>query len=89
MHTITVELSDEVFALLKAKAEQTGTDPARLAAEQLTNENPVARRDETKTGDIRKFFGAVNAPHAVGLDNDRIDADLVREYGRGLEWRED
>ena len=85
MHKITVEISDEVFALLKAKAERAGTDPARLAAEQLAKENPVIERDATKTGDIRKFFGCVSVGHPSGADNEKIDEDLAREYGLGYD----
>lgn len=35
--------------------------------------------------DISQFFGAVNSGDSRSADNERIDADLAREYGRGLD----
>jgi hypothetical protein len=34
---------------------------------------------------LERFLGAVNSGDPRSGDNDRIDADLAREYGRGLD----
>jgi hypothetical protein len=34
---------------------------------------------------LRPFFGSVDSGDPHGADNERIDADLVREYERGLD----
>ena len=34
---------------------------------------------------LRRFSGAVDSGDLHSADNERIDADLAREYGRGLD----
>jgi hypothetical protein len=82
---LTVELDEKVYAALVESASARGFTPAQLAAAVLAQRFPTVPPTEEKKGDIRKFFGIVHAPHAVGLDNESIDRDLAREYGRGLD----
>ena len=35
---------------------------------------------EKPRGTLRELFGSVDLGHPTGADNDRIDADLAREY---------
>jgi hypothetical protein len=84
--TLTLELDERVYAALAEKAGAAGSTPDQLAAIVLAERFPPPAE---KKGDIRKFFGIVNAPHMVGLDNEKIDADLAREYGRGLDGQDD
>lgn len=35
---------------------------------------------ERPSGTLRELFGSVDLAHPTGADNDRIDADLAREY---------
>lgn len=87
--TLTVELDERVYATLAEKAGAAGSTPDQLAATVLAERFPPTPPEGRKTADIRKFFGIVHAPHAVGLDNEAIDADLAREYGRGLDGRDE
>ena len=92
-HSITVELSDETYAALEEEAKAESRSPNKLAANALEE-----RFGETKKADepseserqaarerFRRHFGAVSLGHPTGADNESIDADLAREYGRGLD----
>jgi hypothetical protein len=63
-------------------------EPLRLKKRSravLTIIDDVEDKKPSKTpkehDDLRKMFGSVNLGHSTGLDNDRIDTDLVKEYG--------
>ena len=45
---------------------------------------PAEQRREGR-GSLRKYFGSVSSGNPDSADNDQIDADLAREYGRGLD----
>jgi hypothetical protein len=70
----TGESPDEVFADIRARLRATPT--TTLSAEE------VAAADAR----FRALFGSVDSGEPYSADNDRIDADLAREYGRGLDW---
>ncbi|HEY3323214.1 MAG TPA: hypothetical protein VGP72_22360 [Planctomycetota bacterium] len=53
-----------------------------LAEESVTESERAP--DQPKGNGLRRFFGAVSLGHATGTTNEEIDADLAREYGRGL-----
>lgn len=83
-HNITITLPDEVYQPLIAAAERQGRTPEELVAEHLAGlvaSRPPAAPGENDKADITRFFGAASLGHATGTDNDRIDADLAREYG--------
>ena len=85
-HTLTVELSPEAFAALTRRAADAGVTPDRLAADFL--ERQYVRRPPADPEAARKrlesYFGSVDLGGPTGADNESIDADLAREYGRGL-----
>jgi predicted transcriptional regulator len=90
--TITVELSDAVFAALELGARAANQSAADLAAaaleqrfgnpngEQKTNQSPDEAAKRAARERFRGNFGAVNLGHATGADNESIDADLARAY---------
>lgn len=41
-------------------------------------------RPDAQDGSVEKFFGSFNSGNPDSANNDRIDADLAREHGRGL-----
>ena len=58
--------------------EQERKQLAALILEELAEE----KKDKPKRkGDITKFFGMFDSGDPNSSDNDRIDADLAREYG--------
>lgn len=84
-HALTLELSAEAFETLSRQAATAGVPPARLVADDL--ERRYGRRPdrEAARGEFEKMFGTVEMEGPVGADNEQIDADLAREYGRGLD----
>ena len=84
--SLTVELSDEVYAALRRQAQATGTSLAHVAAASLERQfkgTRMLRTDAEKQAARERFerhFGEVNLGHPTGVDNESIDADLAREY---------
>ena len=84
--SLTVELSDEVYAALRRQAQATGASLAHEAAASLERQfkgNNTLRTDAEKQAARERFerhFGEVNLGHPTGVDNESIDADLAREY---------
>jgi hypothetical protein len=82
---VTLELPDPVFAAVKEAAEQVGTTPATFIVRRLSAEfnGKVRTPEELEEArrHFRSFCGSFHSgdPHAG--DNERIDADLAREYG--------
>ncbi|MBX3277588.1 MAG: hypothetical protein KF868_06240 [Acidobacteria bacterium] len=60
---------------------------ATLILEEVTGQAPGngAPALGAPSRKLSELFGAASLGAAGGLDNDRIDADLAREYGRGLD----
>lgn len=56
-----------------------------LKGEAETNGAVSVQAQQAAIADISQFFGAVSSGDPRSADNERIDADLVREYGRGLD----
>lgn len=85
-HQLTITLPNEVFQPLVEAALRQGRTPEDLVAEHLTETLPAATaHGEERKGDITRFFGMWDSGDPNSADNERIDADLAREYGRGLD----
>jgi predicted transcriptional regulator len=89
--SLTVELSDEVYAALRRQAQATGTSLARVAAASLerqfkgTGTLPTDAEKQAARERFERHFGEVNLGHPTGADNESIDADLAREYSSAHE----
>lgn len=91
-HSLTIELSDAVYAALQRQAQSSAQSPAEAAATTLEQHfgtledapTAVHRMSEADKQAARqrfeRHFGAVNLGHATGADNESIDADLARAY---------
>lgn len=77
-HTLTVTLSEPVYAALKRAADAAAREPAAEAADALAARYAAAARPRT---DTRRLFGSIVRLDPPSLDNEQIDADLAREYG--------
>lgn len=90
-HKLTITLPDEVYQPLIETARELGQTPEELAAKQVRQSNlrPRHKLSEAETQAARarfeRHFGAVASGDPRSADNDRIDADLAREYARGLD----
>lgn len=90
--TLVLKLSDEVYAKIQNQAEAAGTSPAywlartleqqyeRILAGQSTPTKRTAAERQAARVRFERHFGEVDLGHATGADNERIDADLAREY---------
>ncbi len=90
--TLTLQLSDEVYEAIQRQARADGSSPAQIVTQVLEQQfkSGNGRRDgagsrpeaekETARQRFERHFGTVNLSHPTGADNDRIDADLAREY---------
>lgn len=90
--TLTLELSDEVYTVIRRHAEIAGTSlPHWIATilEQQYSRLPDWRRVRTQRTEEEKqaarvsferHFGEVDLGYATGMDNEQIDADLAQEY---------
>jgi hypothetical protein len=79
--TLTLELPDEVYEATREAAQASGQSTEAAVAAWLRER--VEENSSSPRG-IEEFFGAWESDDSHSADNDRIDADLAREYGRGL-----
>ena len=84
---LTLELSEQVFAAIQRQAETIGISPERLAATFLERQFTQAFRlllseaeKDAARARFERHFGALKLDNSMSLDNESIDADLVREY---------
>ncbi|NOT60436.1 MAG: hypothetical protein HOP19_09455 [Acidobacteria bacterium] len=56
----------------------------------LESERALLTEEETQLAEVRfaRWIGAASLGYPTGADNESIDADLAREYGRGLDGDE-
>jgi hypothetical protein len=82
---VTLQLPDPVFAAVKKAAEYAGTTPGTFIVRRLSAEfNGKVRTPEELEEARRRFWnfmGSVHSGDSRAGDNERIDADLAREYG--------
>jgi len=87
--TLTIKLSDKVYAAIRRRAQSDGTSPAhwvarvleqRLEASADTASLPAAAAEQAARERFERHFGAVDLGHATGVDNEQIDADLIKAY---------
>jgi hypothetical protein len=92
---LQLELPDVLFTALNQRAVAEGTKPEVVAVETLQerfgcapshSQRQAADTDRRAAQErFERHFGTWDLPGAVGLNNEQIDADLAREYGRGLD----
>ena len=86
-YILTLELNAQIFTAIQRQAEAIGIPPERLVATLLEHRFgqvlklllPEAEQ-ETARARFERHFGTLNLEHPTDLDNESIDADLVREY---------
>jgi hypothetical protein len=85
----TLELPDPVYDALVEAAKASGETPVGWIAARLPRAAPGNGRSSLPMPDAEEIAQAnarlrehmVDLGHAVGCDNEQIDADLAREYG--------
>jgi hypothetical protein len=87
MKTLTFQVSDEVYEACQQIAAQYGRTEEEVVLEWLAKraqkKRPKLTAEESRTAWERllRHAGAVSSGDPRSADNDRIDADLAREYG--------
>jgi hypothetical protein len=84
-HELTLQLPDEVFQPLAKAAAQAGQSLEQWATVQLRTCAVSADQRATDLARLLRHAGAVDLGKPTGADNERIDADLAREYGSSHE----
>jgi len=89
--TFTFEVPDELFEAFEHMAEKSGKTTEQVALEWLARHSPKPRpklsEEELQEARERllRHAGAANSGDPNSADNERIDADLAREYGSAHE----
>ena len=84
--TISFEVPNELYEVFEREAAQTGRAVEAVAIEFMAKYGPKPRpklsEEELRESRERLFrhAGAANSRDSRSADNDRIDADLAREY---------
>jgi hypothetical protein len=83
---LTLEISEQVFAAIQRQAAATGVAPEWLVTlwiEQRFTQVPELPVDEAEKEIARarfeRHFGTLSPDNETSLDNESVDADLVRE----------
>jgi hypothetical protein len=91
-HPVTIHLSDADYTQLQLHANAQAKSPSEVvydAVEKVLSAGPKEKPEadamtvEERAAARARFerhLGEVHVPHAVGADNESIDADLAREY---------
>ena len=88
MKTMTLELPDEVYEEVLRTARESQVPPTQIAAARVAmllpprKPRPVLTPEEYEAARQRllRHAGAVNSGEPDSANNERIDADLAREY---------
>ena len=88
--TLTIEIPDEVFSGVKKIAKSKGETTEKVVLEivlktfKTKNGNLSIVEKENALKEFMSFSGAVSSGNPRSADNEMIDIDLVKEYGKDL-----
>lgn len=87
MKTLTFQVTDELYEAFQQIAAKSGRTTEEVALEWLAKRaaqrRPPLTEEQRRVARAkpRRHAGAVNSGDPCSADNERIDADLAREYG--------
>ncbi len=87
--TITLEIPDEVFSSFQKQAESKGETAEKFVLEIVLKnvprtKNGNSQNEQKAEQQMARWIGAVNSGNPRSADNEQIDADLAKEYGKDL-----
>ena len=91
MKTLTFEVPDELYEAFEQMAAKYGRSVEQVALEYLANDAarpgvPLSKEEHDAAWErLLRHAGSFNSGDPHSADNDRIDADLAREYGSAHE----
>jgi len=83
---VNIEIRDEVYTALSQQAESVGISLSELILLALERQSGELRQHKTEAEKetartrFERHFGTLNLGSETNVDNESIDADLVREY---------
>ena len=85
--TVTYDLPEEICLILEQRAATEGRRWEEVVAEHVAQGRPSRRslsseEFQRRVAAFERHFGAIESGNPNSSDNERIDADLAREYGR-------
>lgn len=87
---LTLEIPDEVFSNFQRQAESKGETAEKFVLEIVLKNSPKMndglseQEKDQALEELMKFSGSVNSENPRSGDNEQIDADLAKEYGKDL-----
>jgi hypothetical protein len=87
--TLTLEIPDEVFSNFQKQAESKGETAEKFVLEIVLKNASRSEDNNSKNAQeaeerFARHFGTVNSVNSHSADNEQIDADLAKEYGKDL-----
>jgi len=100
--TITLDVPEPLFEWVANAAGERGMTPSDWIVDQIVERSEQSRigRDTSATDGLGQngsveaeerliaMFGSFNSGDPHSCNNEKIDADLAREYGRGLAFED-
>jgi len=80
-HHLTLELPEEVYQPLAEEAERTGQSLEQWVIARLRSYALTPEERQAALARLMRHAGGADLGHAIGADNNEIDAELGREYG--------
>jgi hypothetical protein len=85
--TVTYDLPEEICLVLEQRAATEGRRLEDVVAEHVAQGCPnrrslSAEETQRRIAAFERFIGSFDSGDPQFCDNERIDADLAREYGR-------
>jgi hypothetical protein len=85
--TVTYDLPEEVCVVLEQRAATEGRRWEEIVAEHVaksrSDRQPLPPEErQRRVALFERHFGAIDGGDPNGSDNEQIDADLAKEYGR-------
>jgi hypothetical protein len=84
---LMLELSDEMYTLIKQQADVAGVSISEWIATSLEQQSGLQKKQQNEAEKeaarqrFRQHAGTIDLGYPTGVDNESIDADLVRAYG--------
>ena len=85
--TVTYDLPEEICLVLEQRAANEGRCWEDVVAEHVAQCRPSrqplsSEESQRRVAAFERHFGAIDSGDPRSSDNERIDADLAKEYGR-------
>ena len=83
--TIHLEISNEVYTMIRRLSEESGKTPSGWLSALLETKYGLLNKrgafDKPKAGKcFESHFGAIDFGYPTGIENESIDEDIAREY---------